>query len=543
MKKKVLLINFGDHKSIISSGNLISRISADERFESISLLVFEEYRSSALVLSNLDEILTLDRNSIRTLFNNKIYPKYFSLNMFMEKIERVKNSHFDLVVNYSGDKVASYVSGHLLPDVEICGSYYSAKNNICHTDEWEVVNEIAEEIGCLSFDRNDIYAKMMGLKSTGGSGGYVVREKHEKTVEHSLNKLRALNQCGPEVPKIIGVCVGAKKSMPLRLVVDFLREMRATKEFLPLVVSGTNEEDENVAKLINERFGHSLTLVKVDVVAAPSLLGGLDALICADTHFKCLADLVGTQVVQLSFGGVRMESGNNGSVVMATGDNKHFYGGERDPAVGKEKTSIKSSDMVRTLAYVLNAGESARLRTDSDVAVYRRKGDGDEAFYEKINDGREGEAALHRVMARNSVMLRFYELSDFDKRLGYLLSHNSADSLNRWINSERTLIANMMKDVLSVIRLVSQSQKDKGKARELVCKLDGLFSYERADSPVRVPIVFLRGSIFSMDQVDLVLKELYKTKNHLRKYALLVEELDDFRRRARPERIMGGANA
>ena len=546
MKKKVLLINFGEHKDIVASGGLISRISGDGRFGSISLLVFEEYHSSAFVLSNIDEVLTMDKNSIKTLLDNKIYPKYFSLNLFIEKIDRIKNNHYDLIVNYSGDKVANYISGYFFPDVEICGSYYSAKNNLCYTDDWGMVNEINEEIDCLSFDRNDIYGKMMGLGLNKGGGGYVVREKHEKTVEHSLNKLRALNQSGAKAPKIIGVCVGAEKLISLRLVVDFIREMRTVKDFLPLVISGTNEEDENVAKLINERFGHSLTLVKMDVVAAPSLIKGIDALVCFNAYFKYLADLVGTPALQLSFGYEGMKSGNNGLVMMTKDSNRRLYGGERYASLNKEKMNIKSSDMIRTLTYIFDCDDSEKLHTSPDVVIYQKKGSGGGAFYEKINDGHEGETSIHRVMTRNAIMLKFYDSSDFDKKFDYLLSHNSRESLSRWVSLERKLIANMMKDVLSVIRLVLQSQKDKGKARELACKLDDLFSYEKKNSPVRVPVIFLRGAIFSTEQVELVLKKLYSTKSHIHKYSLLVEDMD---RRRRGGRTVGsmkgleGANA
>ena len=507
------MVNLGDHESIVSSGSLISKIHEDERFGSVSLLIFEKYRSSALVLNNVEEIITIDGNSIQTLFNNKIYPKYFSLNLFMDKMNYIKNSHFGLLVNYSGDKTANYISGYFSHEVDVCGSYYSSKNILHHTDDWSMVNDIREETGCFSFDRNDIYRNMMGLNFGESDAGYVVREKHEKTVVHSLNKLRSLNRREGGEPKIVGVTVGSEsQAIPVKFFVDLLREIRIQKEFLPLVISGTSDEDEHTAKMINERLGHSLALVKMDIVAAPSLIKGLDALICSDAPFKCLSDLVGTQIIHLSFKNESAWAGRSGSIVATLLCND----GKGNP-VDKSKESKRSSDVVKILEYVLCGDDSDKLRMCSDISVYKKKGEGEESFYEKINEGKEGEYSINRVMTRNVVMLRFYNPPEFDKKFHYLLSHNSGECLSRWINSERRLISRVMKEILSVIRLVLQSQKDKAKTRELACKLDSLFSYEKMDSPIRIPVIFLRGLIFSVDKVGFVLEELYKTKNHLKK--------------------------
>ena len=534
--KRVLIINLGDSKSIVSSGALISKMSRDGRFGAISMLIFEEYRSSALVLNNVEKIITMDRETIQSLFNSKIYPKHFSLNAFMSKIDLIDNSNFDLVVNYSGDKAASYLLGYFSSNSEICGSYYSSKNNLCHTDEWSIVNEVAEEISCLTFCRNEIYGKMMNLKFDQSHDGYVVREKHEKTVVHSLNKLKRLNQYGGKSPKIIGFCVGAGKrfkSIPIKTIIDLLREMRSHKEFLPLVVVGVNSEDENVAKMLNERFGYSLTLVKMDIVAAPSLLKGLDALVCPDGYFKSLAELVGTQVVELSLGQMSMRGGVDGSIVVTASKNNSFYKDSDDMQIVRGQGFLKASDIMKVFLHAFDDKRSSKLHLDSDIDVYRRAGQDGEIFYEKINEGREGVLSIHRVMTRNAIMLRFYQPDDFDKKLPYLLHHNSRESLNHWINSERKLIADMMKDILSVVRLILQSQKDKGKAKELAYKFDNLFSYEKINSPARIPIVFLRGLIFSVDKVDFILEEIYKTKGHLQKYNALVEDLDGHQRKGR----------
>ena len=548
MKKRVLFINFNDHKSIISSGSLISRIANDEKTFSISLLIFEEYRSSALALNNIEEIMTIDRDSIRSLFNSRIYPKHFSLNLFLDKIECINNGDFDLIVNYSGDTVANYLSGYLASNVEVCGSYYSYKNNLCHTNEWSIVNDIVEEVDYLSFDRNEIYGKMMDLGESKGSCSYLVREKHEKTVEHSLNKLGALNRNGGEQPKFVGVCIesGKKsKSIPVRIIMDLLREMRERKGLLPLVITGVDDEDECVAKTINERFGHSLTLVKMDIVAAPSLIKGLDALICTDTYFKYLADLVGTSVVELSFGDTALYGGPGCLIMAAISDNRRVYKEKEGISSTKEKKYIKSSSIVKALEYVLHQ-DSNKLNIGSDVAVYGREGTKNEFFCEKIDEDKEGEISIHRIMVRNTIMLRFYPSADFDKKFDYMASHNSRKSLNRWINSERSMVTSLMKDILSTIRLVLQSQKDKSKALELAHKFDSLFSYEKVESPVRIPIIFFRGVGFSMDNVDFVLKELYKTKNHVQKYSLLIEDLDAYQRKERlavkPEKVLGIEN-
>ena len=90
-----------------------------------------------------------------------------------------------------------------------------------------------------------------------------------------------------------------------------------------------------------------------------------------------------------------------------------------------------------------------------------------------------------------------------------------------------------MKNMISVIRLVLQSQKDQGKVKELAYKFDNLFSYEKVDSPVKIPIIFLRGGVFSMEKIDSALEELYKTKKHLQKYSKLIDDLDEYQRRGR----------
>ena len=548
MKKEALFINLGDCESIVSSGQLISKIVDDERFASVSLLVLEKYRSAALVLNKIDKIITIDRALIESLFNNKIYPKHFSLNVFMEKIEYIENCNFDLIVNYSGDTVANYISGYFFSRMEICGPYCSLKNNICHADEWSVVGEIAEEMNYLPFNKNDVYGKIMGLKSAKGEGRYVVREKHERTVEHSLNKLKALNQYNGVEPVIVGVCVGAKESkiIPVKIIMDLLREMKSQKGILPLVITGTSDEDENAAKLINERFGHSLTLVKMDIVAAPSLIKGIDVLICPDNYFKRLANLVGTKTIELSFGDENAGEIGEGLLVTTSLEQRNFYKNNASDTICQERDFVKSSDIVKVIKYTLGNEKTNKLSIGSGAVVYEKNGSDHDFFCEKINEGREGEMSIHRVMTRNVIMLRFSNDGEFDKKIDYLFTHNSRNDLNKWINSERKLIVDLMKDILSVIRLVLQSQKDKNKTRELADKFDKLFSYEKINSPVKIPIIFLRNSIFSVDKSELILEEIYKTKSHVQKYNQLIQELDSCQRQGklsrRRERFAGVEN-
>ena len=516
MRRKILIINFGGDKDIVGSSALISKISSSEGVNTVSLMVMKEYHSSALILDNVEEIITIDRPAISSLFNNKIYPNHYSLNLFLDKVNYVENCNFDLIVNYSGDESASYLTGYFFSTTKICGSHYSSKGNICHTSEWSMLGEIAQEMNYLSFDKSDICAKMMDLKKVESREGYIVRERHEKTVEHSLNKLRALNRHKNKNPKIVGVYIypEGSQSMPRRLIVDLLREIRRDKGLLPLIITGTSEEDESTAEFINERFNHSLTLVKMDVVAAPSLMKGIDALICTDSYCRDLAFSVKTKVVNISFGGSPFRGGG---VVVA-------------PADFKNEKAVGVSDVIGALRYVLDDKKTKELNVSPNVSLYRLS-DECELFYEKIDQRKEGRISINRVMARNMIMLRFYSSRGFDKKFNYLLNHNSREDLEQWIRSERRMVGAVVKNILSVIRLVIQTRKERGKIKELAYKFDNLFSYEKNNGPVKIPIIFLRGGIFSIEKTDFVLEELYKTKNHMQKYNALIDDLDSFQRK------------
>lgn len=62
--KNILIINLKRHGDIISTSHLIRTIRSNHNHAQISLLVYEEFKSSTKIISELDNVFTLNRKEI-----------------------------------------------------------------------------------------------------------------------------------------------------------------------------------------------------------------------------------------------------------------------------------------------------------------------------------------------------------------------------------------------------------------------------------------------------------------------------------------------
>ena len=550
---KALIINFAGHKHIFAGHELISDL-LQKNFQP-SLLIFEEFKSSAVILKGIEEIITIDRNYFQLLFSNRVYPKYLPLNIFIDKVREIEEKNFSIIINYSNCRPATYMAGHLYGKAQIWGAYYSSQNLIKYDHDWiRAYNEIVRKLPWPTYGPQEIYHKMLGTEDSQGNQGsrYIVRERHERVAKNGLNKLRNLNKYKKLAPKIIGIKIDSNKkskSIPLETIVDLLKEMGQDKTLFPLLITGVEREERETAEMINRQFNHTLTIVEVDFFAAPSLLKNIDGLICSHEPFKFLANLVGTSVVEVSLGDAPVWGmGENLGDCTITVElaQRWFYRRNIDASFKQENSLIKAKDILKVLAYQLGKKKQEKVKLSPFVSAYYFEKKGGEIFGQKIDQKKEGKIGIERVMAKNVIGSIFSERNSINNNFSYILENISDKELNNWIKKEKDSIASATKDLLATIRLAIENEKDLKRAKEFVQRLDKLFSYCESGSLIKIVAIYLRSKIESIEKTDIsydlktIIKYLYQMKKHIQNYYSLVEKLSSYQRSSRPRKISIG---
>ena len=509
----ILIINLKRYGDIFSMGHTVQGIKRDNPNCSITLLVLKEFEKAAQALTDVDTILTIDREQILTYKKNKIFSDGLALNHFENEIHHVTKEHWDLVYNYSNDRVSTHITSILKNNsTKHLGIRFNDYCNVEYSSEWALLfNDVITELKYSPMSFVDTYNAMASTKISEDGIALKTREEYNKTAHLNFSEIRRMEQ-GQEEIKIIGIQLSAStnyKMIPRGELVALIDEIYMTPEYFPVLLGAPTDRDRELINSINSEFNNSLVSIEADFLALSSVLLNLDALITPDTSVKHVADLLRIPTVEISLGEsplFKQGTVNLNSVIITPSVSLRSFKKaevERSRELKDLNYKIKYTDIIAALRYTLKEISSFKdITLSHDITIYRPKSDNLGRFLMPIAGNTDESVEIERICTRALIHQKTTKQDDLTL-IDTILEFDTA-LVNHWINQQKDLITDTSKSLLSTLRAIIQLTNEKSSMTNFLGALATLCDFcETSSDFAKLPALRFRSRLEALNTSDL----------------------------------------
>jgi ADP-heptose:LPS heptosyltransferase len=528
--KKILIINLRRLGDIYSQAHLINSLEKNIPCE-ISTLVYEECKKAALNLSNIQKVYTIDRQELITIAANKLFSDSLALDRLANRLDAIKETKWDIIINYSNDKVSSYLCSYLKNSAKkIIGVNYNEFRNIKSNTEWEILfNDYLPNTNNSPIHFVDCYHRMAGIPCVTAGNKVITDLNDEETAFKNTSNLRVESQTENMNCKIIGIQLcssNIEKDIPTDVLIQYVRTLKESSEFVPLILIAPNNEERIKANKLNEYFNETLNIVEADLRAIGAVLLNIDLLVTPDTVLKHMADLLECPLLEISIGPsplFKQGTYTAGNLILTDDVSTRNF--------KNANTKITASDIWATTLYIYSKSKQIRPRLSDGVSLYKCTKDSLGANYICITGTANPQSEINRLMSRqliSSLLDNAEPEENYSEILKY--GHPSATT---WCNKEKIVITDVMKDLLGTLRALLQGNESKRTSRDFVINLGKLLTNAEVESSTQIPVILFKTKIENLDsttyeanakEVELL---LYELKTNLQKNLVCIKHLEE----------------
>lgn len=510
----ILVINLKRFGDIFMMGNTLASLQKKYPSANISVITFDEFKRGAKILSNVSSIHTINRKRLLTIANNRIFSDGIALNLISENLLEVENTKWDLVVNYSNDKISTYLTSVISKRCHYKGVKFNNKHIVEYSNDWALIfNDILTADFNSPFHFVDAYQKIIGGEHVQGKDLVKTNPEHNETAFKNLNKIRAKESVNGKEPKLIGIQIytsDESKSLDEYEVCALIERLLDNPNYYPMLLCAPFENERKVANSINENFENKLITIESDFLALPSVLLNLDAIITPDTSIKHMADLLDTPMVEIS----------------------------------KGLSPYKKQGSISPGNFIIRATEETRFEEISEVSEYCL----DNIFNHKGTTIPTVETCIVKRVTRDQYGVMFEPVFgdiqnvDYFRYLasreligGFLINPSAKSELiykkefsnlkerTKFILNEKQEIADITRALLSSLRSNLQLQDGiKAGAENFLKSFDSLLAFCERKSLGQIPVLYFRAKVETLpnlsktENIKAIEHHLYNLKAHLK---------------------------
>ncbi|MBY0412690.1 MAG: hypothetical protein K2Q18_00925, partial [Bdellovibrionales bacterium] len=254
-----------------------------------------------------------------------------------------------------------------------------------------------------------------------------------------------------------------------------------------------------------------------------------DLLITPDTAVKHLADLTDTPVIEVSLGHapfLKQGSYSKESLILTDViSSRSFVQGENI-----QPTKITAHDILSSMLYALTRTKTIKPRLSQGVTLYQASFDQMGIRYTPVAGSVNTQIEIHRLMSRQLINTMFEQ--NPDEFIYQDVCNLDLGAATEWTNAEKTIVTNVMKDVLGTLRSLLQSIENRKNSREFVMNLGKLISHVESESLVQIPVSIFKSKVESINaksfeenakEVEML---IYELKSDLQKILQCLKELE-----------------
>ena len=522
MSKKYIIINFNRFGDIFQSAHLISSIKESNPHSQVHYITFKENLKALNILNNVDEVHTIDRKKITAFFSNAIYSDGLAFNELEQSLSRVRVGNHDQIINYSNDRLSTYLASYLSEGEEnYNGIRFSSINTVEYSSDTAILfNDIETSYAPTPFNFNDCYHKLLGLTQAQSSDAIIFNSEHDNKAKEGLELLRLSKRSDQGNGLIVGIQVTSStpsKDISHGSLIGLIGQLQDNPRTIPvLLVSPAASEKEKVDEL-NAYFSNELISIESDFSALPSVLKNLDLLVTPDTSVKHLADLTQTLCIEVSQGeSPFLKQGTIGTrnYILTSEPSQRAYTKHI-----KEKQCITDEDIFSACIELLKL--DGDVSYNKETIIYRPLKLNGGTYYMPIKGEINNRFELRRFFSRTIIEKNYFDYFNQNSFMK-MISVFDETEIKEFIRDEQESVGKVMKDLLATLRSLIQLQENNKNASGFISSLEQLISNAFHSELSAVSVLDFRARIEAITSSDLKtnLKEteslLYALKGQLK---------------------------
>jgi ADP-heptose:LPS heptosyltransferase len=517
---QILIVNLRRFGDIYTTSHFINSLTQKYPYSQISLLVYEEFSAVAKTLKGVTRVHTIDRKEIITLRKNQLFSNAFALETLKDSLSDIKQTHWDHIVNYSNDRVSTYLMSYLASSAEeLTGVRISENGRVQTSSDWDIVfNDVLTTYPHTPLHFVDCYHHMTNTPVAREGEKLNTNPKYNEVAFKNITNIRKVKTVGDIPVNLIGIQICASnrdKEIHDESLKDLISTLLEREEYEPILLVAPIEAEKNRADRLNRLFHNQLIVIESDFQALPSVLMNIDAVVTPDTSVMHAADILDTPVVEVSNGEspfLKQGIYRNGIIITEKIDNRmkgnHVF--SDDPSM-----LIKGNDIMIALDHLILGRNIHSEDVTPQVTMYTPSIDNLGVRYDVLAGGLNSNCEISKTMARYLIS-EFFAMSDSEQILSHLKS-SYADEFEAWSTSEKKAITSTTKALLKTLRSLLGHRNKSFKANDFIAALNILLHKCDQEYIVAIPLIMFRAKLENIEAVAL--------EDNIREVEALLHEL------------------
>jgi len=534
--KNVLIINLRRLGDIYSTGHLINSIKQNSPATTISLLIYKEFENITRSLGNVDQFFFIDRKKITSLRKNPIFSPALAIEKFYCDLVNIQKTNWDQIINFSNDKIGSYLVSYLTadnPNIECFGIKYLTSQTMTRSSDWAIMlNDILPCYTHTPVHFIDCYHHLYGVSWAPLKSNLIkTHPKHDQSVQEVLEKIKKDTPLTNGEIQVVGIQLKSSdtsKDIPAETIIELISLLLDNSKVFPVLLIAPIKQEQDLACDINAYFDNTLVVIESDLYALGSVIKHLNCIITPDTFIKHMCDLTGTPMVEISRGKspfLKQGTYNINSYILTPALSTRKY----EQINLENEGRIKAGDIFQTMQLALKHISISDIKLSSDLTIYGPMRDELGIYYMPISGSYDIEIELSRYLSRYYIKKIFNQNKVLD-----ISFFNDVKNfrLHAWLDCEKNAVTELTRDLLSTLKHLLLSQKNKTKTKEFVVSLERLLGHIEKHHVASIPLHFFKAQVDSLtsdsttQNVQVVEELLYKLKSDIQQVLVCFKEFE-----------------
>jgi hypothetical protein len=513
---KILITILSHDIDIIGSSHLICSLKEEHPHHEISVLTYSDLLTYFSAHAGISEVYSIDRNFAKGIAESSLYSDSFALNSFFNSIAPCYDIHWNKVINYSNDTVASYLCSMMTTD-DMTGTSISKLGSAQTSNVWSnylnfVSPNIEEDIIPSHLVRH--YMSSVPFRREGKK----IKLNNEFTQVATTNFSRIRQSMPTNLPTfMVGISLSPSfggDSICKDSISEVIEALEESENFKPVLILSGSENEKNLVGRLNERFGNKLISINTDRTAFPSVALNLDFLVSQSNEHLMFADAIETRTIELR-SSTKMKRRSS----LVNSDNFVIYQGEE----------LLSNDILVLLNQETNS-ELPISSMHSSNKVYMTTEDDYGFLMTQIRGPVDLEEEL-RYHIERSYHFQLMGFTPNEQFITHLRDSVDPVALSTFITQSKDELTNSVKLLLATLRSLKGAKQSQGNLKNFVLYLDQIIKKAKSTSITRGAIGLFEGRIESInsenpeENMKLIEKHLFSLKSDLQALTNLLTDL------------------
>jgi ADP-heptose:LPS heptosyltransferase len=516
--KNILIINLRRYGDIISCAHLINSIRQADPSNKVSLLIYEEFYRVTSILKQVENVYTINRKEILSLYSNDIFSDGHAVENFYTSLKNVQDRQWHQIINYSNDNVSCHLTSYLTSigsDIPYSGIKFTKDNLVAYSNQWaQIFNEIITTYPFTPIHFTDCYHYLTGYTYQKSCDVLAKSEDYETTVSNNFKQIRDGHRHIENGIKIIGLQLktsDTKKDIPYDTLLKLIDFILDHPNYYPVLLIAPTAEERNYAESINKNFMNGLVTIESNFLASTSVISNLDLLITPDTSIKHIADLLGTPTIEVALGHAPFLK--QGSVL-------------QDNLIIRSTDGIDPQTIFNCINYYWNK-ESFTIHPPAGTTIYQSQRDELGIVYVPISE-QNIFLDIDLVMSRKTLA----SIMGMDFKIPQRLFTYPLSQILEWAEEQKNAINDTTRALLGTLRSLLRIIDNSKMGEEFAQGLGKILAMAEEDYLCAIPTLLFKSKLETLapartkDNVHQIETLLYKFRDDLQIVLNCIREIE-----------------